>query len=745
MGSRVGVVLTAALVAVAFVPRYSLAGATRPPARGGAVQGAVASANRPLTWHSHELGPASFSAAACAGQERCVAFGLGGTLATSEDGGRTWSLAASAALRGLTVLAAACPSPERCVALGEQATPQAEGAPLRARRGVALFSVDGGRSWSRAPVRGGAVQLLGGLACPSETTCYATAANLAMPPRQADLLLESHDGGTSWTTRIAGPPGGLRGALACSGVERCVAAGGTDGVVATADGGRRWTNERLPMGGGGMVGLAALACVSPAVCVGVGTAPHPGVPVIVTSDDGGVSWRFAPVSAEGSLTTSVGDATGTYATVSCSQRRCAAVAETLPGLGLVAMSGDGGRTWREQSLGPGGSFAAVTCAAAGGCLAAGSTGNGAATIALSGADSRWSEPYVGPGTSWSALSCPSSRHCVAGGMAAPVPVAAAVMASEDGGAQWSAGRLPAGLTGITALDCPTTSRCLGLGEVTPSQRLAQDGNEAVATVLSSGDGGLTWRRDRIASPPIALDALSCPTSSLCYAVGATVERPGRLSTDAVVRTTDGGARWVAEPLPAFPPQPVAGTSGSEILGGGLTSISCFNARSCLAGGPAGVLATSDGRHWQVVEATPGPGDGGVVVDGILFGELQALSCPARSRCVGAFSTPNGEVGLRLSTDGGRIWHPVDAPALNVTALVCPSRSECLLAGSGPNGAVVLESLDGGRHFRVAPVPPLGAAPLAAVASPSYDALSCADPAHCVVLGAGAIGEVAVAR
>jgi hypothetical protein len=167
-------------------------------------------------------------------------------------------------------------------------------------------------------------------------------------------------------------------------------------------------------------------------------------------------------------------------------------------------------------------------------------------------------------------------------------------------------------------------------------------------MLSSDDGGRTWRRDVLDAPLETVAALSCPSVPACYAVGATLGRSGVLPEDALIETTDGGTRWNAGVLPAFPPQPPVGTSGSEILGGGLTSVSCFTATSCIAGGPAGVLATADGALWSVRYQVPGPGNGGVVIDGMLYGQVQQLACPGPSRCVAVFVGPNGE-SLRPST------------------------------------------------------------------------------------------------
>lgn len=738
---RIGHVSMAALVVlVAATPvsvttaRSAAAGAPARPV----VTGAAAPAAGPsLAWHAHALGPSALSAVACASHKDCFAFGLGGSLLESADGGGTWTATSVAVARHLMVLAAACPSNTQCVALAAR-PPVALG--RGPSRGVALVSHDAGKTWHTAPVAGPAVLFLGGLSCPTPTTCDATAAPVS-GERPAGVLLVSLDSGASWTVRRPGPAGGLTGALACPTVRVCVATGGT-GTVRTYDGGHHWMTAKLPLGGGGRSGIRSIACSSVARCVAAGSEPHPGTPVVLESDDGGATWRFVPAPAIRAGSALIGT-TGGYDAVSCHGPICVAVGDTLPAVGLVAESRDAGRTWTTLGLSRGGAFAAVTCAASAGCLVAGTTANGAPTLALRATDGSWSTPYVGSGTEWSALSCPTSSDCVAAGASGPVPVGVAVMVTHDGGADWLTGHLPSGLTGMTALSCPTTAHCVALANVTPGRQLTQDGNVAVTAVLVSEDGGVTWSRRALAGGALVLDALTCPTPRNCVAVGVTPQRPGTTPLDAITSTTDGGTHWRRAAVPSFPPPPAAGTSGSEILGGGLASVSCFSPRSCIAGGSAGVLSTTDGTHWSVVERTPGPGAGGLVSGGILFGQLQMLSCAARDRCVGAFTLPTA-TSLRLSTDGGRRWHRVASTPVGLDGLTCPSRAECLAAGSGRHGAVVLQSRDGGQSFHAAPLPALSGAALPAMPAPAYSTLACAGPTACMALGLGATGEVAVA-
>lgn len=80
---------------------------------------------------------------------------------------------------------------------------------------------------------------------------------------------------------------------------------------------------------------------------------------------------------------------------------CAARRDTIGEVGPVAESTNGGGTWPEQALGPGGPFARPACGPPSGDLVAGTPANGAATLAVLNPDllgpKGWSESYVGRG------------------------------------------------------------------------------------------------------------------------------------------------------------------------------------------------------------------------------------------------------------------------------------------------------------------------------------------------------------
>lgn len=193
------------------------------------------------------------------------------------------------------------------------------------------------------------------------------------------------------------------------------------------------------------------------------------------------------------------------------------------------------------------------------------------------------------------------------------------------------------------------------------------------------------------------------------------------------------------PGSAFPPRPPVGTSGSEILAGGLTAVSCPTASNCTAAGPAGVVATSNGTDWRLQARTKSAGEGGPVSGGILFGQFELIACLSARHCIAALSEANGSRFV-TSDDGGRSWTRV-GPSLpySIEQLTCPTRSECLASATDREStAVVLQSFDGGWRFRRAPLPPL-----AIGATGAGYVVACAGARDCLALGAGASGVVAV--
>ena len=706
-------------------------------------------------FRTHDLGPDAFSVVACGLATRCLALGPGGWQATSEDGGSSWKLSLDPRLIGLTPDDLACPTPRRCVAiatpvvtstLSSDVTTQA--AELAAPPEVLLVSTDGGRSWRRARAPGRL--WLGGLSCPTVAVCYASAEARGKPNRR--FLIRTSDGGLSWTAGPKAPPGSL-GAISCPGIEQCFAIGGPSGLALTTDGGVSWRPEHDSTRSAEPLSLSVIQCATSSRCVGLGEAVGPVQPgrgfpwmalYAVSTTDGGKSWRHALVQHDYSQMVMPG-----ITAVGCMGGGgfCVAVGAR----GTIAVTRDGGLHWSTpaDTRGPFGALDSATCVSAVGCLIAGTALDGGGLVAsvqttpvrsdgLADSDSSAPTQYTvvarlhGFGGEWTSLSCPDSRYCVAvgGGQSQEPALFAEVMTSSDGGWSWTEQRPPSGVLGLAAVDCPSLSRCYATGlALLPPKQQTQLTND-IAVVLESVDGGRHWRRVGAAPGLVYLNAISCPTIATCFAAGDTVTGEDG-SSDAVVVTTDGGARWHEEAVPA---------EQSGIL---LSDISCPSVSNCWVGGGSGLLATTDGGlTWQQLDS----------------GWVNLLSCPSVRHCV-AMGVSGGEgwelvgTGLRYHFVTGSV--PAFAPG---SSGVCPSATLCIDVGSTSEAlsrATAFVSRNGGRSWADLSLPSLVATasgfeapatyfpwPQQIGDSPAYGAIACPSVRHCVVLGSGADTEVA---
>ena len=318
---------------------------------------------------------------------------------------------------------------------------------------------------------------------------------------------------------------GQLGAVSCFDARRCWAvgvpgpnatmpAGSATVVVATTDGGMSWSAQRVV--GGYTPELSGIACPTKSDCIAVGSNGLSSG-VVITTDDGGKHWLSA--------TTPTG-------AVTISSVECTGVADctALVSNGTVTWSSqttDFGETWTQQGNLPASFVAAgaLTCMPAGPCLVAGyvpaAAGHGTGAIAVSqDGGQAWSSATVpsGIGTLQS-TACLSASVCLAGGSTSTtvsdvVPAAGQLLSSTDGGTTWSAvpGTVP--VDDVFGLACPSAELCAMVGT-------DWEGSPAVSSgaVAQSNDGGSSFKASRSAYVPLALTALSCPTTAACVAVG----------------------------------------------------------------------------------------------------------------------------------------------------------------------------------------------------------------------------------
>jgi photosystem II stability/assembly factor-like uncharacterized protein len=169
-------------------------------------------------------------------------------------------------------------------------------------------------------------------------------------------------------------------------------------------------------------------------------------------------------------------------------------------------------------------------------------------------------------------------------------------------------------------------------------------------LLRTDDGGRTWLELPPGRRPAALEGEGCfAASGTCLVArgpaGILLCTGGPAAR--LLRTSDGGAAWIAAALPLLSGQPSFGAFGIAFGdgGSGLAVGGDYRAESAAKGNAA--ISSDDGATWKAVESRPPSG----------FRECAAFvpkSSPALALAVG----PSGS---DYSLDGGGTWSPIPGP------------------------------------------------------------------------------------
>jgi photosystem II stability/assembly factor-like uncharacterized protein len=362
-----------------------------------------------------------------------------------------------------------------------------------------------------------------------------------------------------WKQNTAGPEPGY---LTCPTARTCYVEGDNstsasgpadmDSFYVSASGGLSWSVLPVPAG---LTFSSALSCSTAVVCAAGGV--YNGQPVFARTVDGGHSWTVDPLPVA---------ANGVIFQLTCpTVTRCAGLLTTSPSqlppsqqyYGGVSFlqTGDGGRHFSSSAFPAGQAMQALSCARANDCVAVG----------VSSADLA----NLSPGRGF-------------------------VQMTTDGGATWTPGSFPAGLSPgpFPQVACPDAGDCYLLG--------ATNREYGYGGVARSADGGRTWTLRPLPAdvPQPGLSAISCPTASTCY-VSGTEAVPQRYpkgcsvsgssahrcllmsgGSAMILTTTDGGQDWgrVTFPLPARISAALRAAGAFEDIGG----IQCPHAGICVA-------------------------------------------------------------------------------------------------------------------------------------------------------------------
>lgn len=616
----------------------------------------------------------SLFSVACSGAI-CDAVGASGEVAVTHDHGDSWSYRRVAPAQWLESVS--CPTSQTCVAVGDQGTIRTTQNDWRTWSGHNLSINDS----------------LSHVSCLAVKLCYALGTDLTReclyPPQPCEasgqnLLVKSEDGGRSWSPLKMGGSAILYG-LSCVSTVKCMSVGDSGSVRDTGNGGATWWTPGTPVAD---VSLKAVDCVTQANCMAIGLRG------IYTTHDFGRRWEKS---------TPLGFAVTNPAVLECfGGLRCVAL-----GVSGFYKTTNFGRSWVESHPHNFLATNAFSCSANFDCIAVGDWGQ----ILSSSRPPKWDNHTTGPRNDAFGISCPSPDYChevTLQGLTnfrttsrvwttEPFPIAnpllppftlscpspqtcfvsgqhsGSILATSDSGVHWKLESTPAehAKRDLGEVTCPTTQICFAAGTGCRPECSRND-----ASVVKTEDGGDKWVRvfDHLTNPGPNIATISCPTPLTCFIAG---------SAGTIFRTTDGGAHWIQ--------------LKTRLHNAQFNFLTCRSAKSCFAVAqecPGDKFACSPTALYSSIVVSM---DGGLTWAAHKISVRVEISDPLECggtcknytfvgpvSCVGSTCVAPTQGGPILhTTDDWRTWRIDSTPtAYAMSAVTCPSKGLCYAAGPG---------------------------------------------------------------
>lgn len=349
--------------------------------------------------------------------------------------------------------------------------------------------------------------------------CCAALACAVLPAGQARAA------SPAWSVTPSPSPHGADqlDAVSCTSTAFCMAVGsfdGSDGTLAETWSGTAWSVTTSPSPGGDPDELFGVSCTSPSFCMAVGWNYNSSSAVYQTLAEtwDGTAWSITPTPSPAVQNVLFG--------VSCtSPARCTAVGyQDKSGFETLVETWNG-TTWTKTPSPDGGTdsvLQGVSCLSAVNCTAVGwyEGTSGTLTLAEIWNGSTWSvvsSPNPGSGNNeLLGVSCTSTARCQAAGFYSVGFGPDRTLAESWNGSTWSAASTPdrgSRANNLEAVSCPTSSHCVAVGY---NEKKSGDGQTLIERWNGSG-----W--SIASSPDPAADdellGVQCPRVSSCQAVG----------------------------------------------------------------------------------------------------------------------------------------------------------------------------------------------------------------------------------
>jgi hypothetical protein len=316
--------------------------------------------------------------------------------------------------------------------------------------------------------------------------------------------------------------------------------------------------------------------------------------------------------------------------------------------------------------------------------------------------------------------CPSASHCYAGGESGTGP--GSIIGSSDGGDHWQLLKTTPEGSQLSAIVCPTPSRCLVAGQINPPDATEQPTVEvnapaptppALEAFLTTDDGA-RWTAETLPNAIFGVEGAACASVKVCLVAGSA----------GIARTTNGGTTWVMENIPSrfFQIGPVA----------------CPTRSFCIVGGDGGSsssvasVSKNAGATWSRAIIVAGPVH--PTKDSLASTALEALSCSGPQHCLGLITDDSlssfGTGSPIVTFDAGMTWGRAservgasDSCVGNFCASV-GGHVRPLAGGAFVSKADAFISTDGGANWKSSSLP----------THLIPTAVSCTSSTHCVAVG-----------
>lgn len=418
-------------------------------------------------------------------------------------------------------------------------------------------------------------------------------------------------------------------------------------------------------------------------------------------------------------------------------------------------------------------FRDMDCWSAGNCVAVGDTSvsgsSGTRQIIAQETNGTWAAVTAPPpptGGSYgrlNAVSCPAAGECVAVGRVGTDSSSTGTLIETLSAGSWTAttSDLPGSYSGeLLDVSCTSTTFCAAVGSyagVNPPFRGLLEVFDGAHWTASAANAPLVHAGDDPAATTTTLAAVSCASAGKCVAVGRSNSGTNYGYQDAVIATLAGGS-WTT----VNAAEPGNGTAET----GNLTTVACASATRCVAAGTydvydadshestiTGQIDTLSASGWTPT-AAPVPAEADYVTPAV-------ASCASDGTCaVAGVSTgdshdSHNEFPVVITSTGGSTpgaWAtipaglPADAvgPAYvqrsYLATVSCVDAQHCIAGGSydtigsGRRGLIVTAS-PSASTASVEPAPlPADATTPATGQDATVVASRCLDAAHCALLG-----------